>query len=562
MIENSQAAFVWDIIHDQIAWESNVSEVLGLSEDVDISSSVAFHNMIALEHIARRMEMILGQSSNKKEEGVPYRLQYRFRPDHQRGTPSIWVEEFGRWWPGDDGRAFHARGLVRVVSDQYVQSQRGQYSSDHDELTGQLTRMRLMETLTTTINQAKLLNRPGVFMVASVNNLSVINETLGFGVGDEMIAAAGRAIQSKLRQGSTVGRYSSNKFGIILHDYNAEQMELVANRLMTSIRELNVFTKVCNVPGTISIGGVSFPNHVESASQALNCALYALDQARQTRGDSFVSYEPNGTRENKRHRSMAISDEILSALRDDRISVDLQPMICATSGETTYYECLARLFKMDGSAISPSEFMPVSEELGLSRLIDQRVLEITSDLLKRHQKLSFSINVSGLTTCDPDWIGELCGLFQYDRHLAERLIIEITETAMIEDVDQALAFIDTVKELGCRVAIDDFGAGYTSFKNLKRFPVDMVKIDGSFVKNLASDAGDQVFVKAMAELAKTFGMEIVAEWVVDQESAQILRDCGITYLQGYLFGEPFAAQDLNIVQLATTSHGVGHKVLE
>jgi len=434
---------------------------------------------------------------------------------------------------------------VRVVSDRYVDAQRRLYGSDLDDLTGLLNRVRLMETLTATIKQAKEQCRSGVFMVASVNNLSSINETLGFEVGDEMIAAAGRVLRGDLREGDTIGRYSSNKFGIILHDYTACEMGPVAERLMASVRQTGLLTKSCQLSGSISIGGVSFPRQVVSASQALNCALHALQCARGNRGDTFVSHMPDKKRETKRKRSLAISDEIVCALRENRISVAAQPIVCASSGEATHYECLARLFQTDGRAISPCEFMPVSEELGLSGMIDLRVLEIAADLLNKHPWLNLSINVSGLTTFDSNWIGELCGLFQNDRSLTKRLIIEITETALIEDIDQALTFIDTVKELGCRVAIDDFGAGYTSFKNLKRLPVDMVKIDGSFVKNLASDVGDQVFVKAMAELAQTFGLEIVAEWVADEESAQLLRESGITHLQGYLYGEPFSPEELD-----------------
>ena len=125
--------------------------------------------------------------------------------------------------------------------------------------------------------------------------------------------------------------------------------------------------------------------------------------------------------------------------------------------------------------------------------------------------------------------------------LTERLTIEITETAAIQDLDQSVAFVDTLKELGCRVAVDDFGAGYTSFKNLKHLAVDMVKIDGAFVKNLARDKSDQVFIKVMADLARNLGMESVAEWVGDDATARLLADAGIDYLQGFHFGEPVIA---------------------
>jgi EAL domain-containing protein (putative c-di-GMP-specific phosphodiesterase class I) len=130
------------------------------------------------------------------------------------------------------------------------------------------------------------------------------------------------------------------------------------------------------------------------------------------------------------------------------------------------------------------------------------------------------------------------------RQLTERLTIEITETAAIHDLDLSINFVDTLKELGCKVAIDDFGAGYTSFKNLKLLNVDMVKIDGSFVKNLIEEPSNRVFIKTLVEIAATFELETVAEWVSDEATAKVIEECGITYMQGFLFGRPIMAREL------------------
>jgi EAL domain-containing protein (putative c-di-GMP-specific phosphodiesterase class I) len=146
--------------------------------------------------------------------------------------------------------------------------------------------------------------------------------------------------------------------------------------------------------------------------------------------------------------------------------------------------------RRDGSLVSAGEFVPIAEQLGLSRLIDRRTLELTVDLLKQHRDLTLSVNVSGLTCSDFEWLTALRRLTNDRPDMLRRLIVEITETAALEELDQSVNFVDTLNELGCRVAIDDFGAGYTSFKNLKLLNVDMVKIDGSFVKNLADDTSD------------------------------------------------------------------------
>jgi EAL domain-containing protein (putative c-di-GMP-specific phosphodiesterase class I) len=185
----------------------------------------------------------------------------------------------------------------------------------------------------------------------------------------------------------------------------------------------------------------------------------------------------------------------------------------------------------------------VAEQLGLSRLIDRRTLELAIELLNRHPDLVISLNVSGLTCSDNEWLAALRRLTGGRPEMLSRIVVEITETVAIEDLDQSIHFVDTLKELGCRVAIDDFGAGYTSFRNLKLLNVDIVKIDGAFVKNLADDTSDQIFVKTMIDLAQNFGLETVAEWVGDERTVKHLANAGITYMQGYYYGMPFDAAD-------------------
>ena len=273
--------------------------------------------------------------------------------------------------------------------------------------------------------------------------------------------------------------------------------------------------------------------------------MQALDRAKSKRFDCFMAYEPSNTADNTRRKSIEVADEVIAALDDNRMRLVLQPMVGAKSGKADIYECLLRMERPDGAIVSAGEFIPIAEQLGLSRLIDRRTLELSVALLKRHKGLTLSVNVSGLTASDHEWLVALQRLTGERRDLTNRMIIEITETAALDDLDQSINFVDTLKEMGCRVAIDDFGAGYTSFKNLKLLNVDMVKIDGAFVKNLADDTSDQIFIKTMVELAQTFGMETVAEWVGDQRSVDMLKDMGITYLQGFFYGLPIDAEAYN-----------------
>ncbi len=538
-----ETAYSWDLVSDRIDWESNAVSVLGVPDAASIATGAAYQMLIAPEHAGHHHSQIAGAKIGGGARGVGYRLQYQLQPAGRRNNVTVTVEDHGRWWPDAEGRPVQARGVVRVVNDRYWEEQRLLHRSDHDELTGQLNRARLTEALSTTINRAERDGKPFAFLMASVNNLDVINESFGFDVGDEVIAATARLIKSKLRGGDTLGRYSSNKFGIILNDCGPGAMRIAAERFLKCVRDATIQTTACQLTAAISVGGLVAPLQAKTVADVLGNALHALDRAKMKRFDCFMSYEPMPSRETARRRSIAIADDVMSALEQERMLLVLQPIVSAATGEAEHYECLLRMVKPDGKLVSAGEFMTIAEQLGLARHIDKRTLELSVALLRKHQDLKLALNISGLTVSDQEWLANLQRLTGSKTSITNRLTIEITETAAIHDLDQIIIFVDTLRELGCKVAIDDFGAGYTSFKNLKVLNVDMVKIDGSFVKDLASDTSGEVFIRTMIEIADTFGMETVAEWVGNQETADFLKAAGITYLQGFHYGMPLRVEE-------------------
>jgi diguanylate cyclase (GGDEF)-like protein len=539
-----ETAYIWDIASDKIEWESNAASVLGLRRVDAVTTGAGFQFLIAPEHLARRQSQILSCAGGESGKPVPYRMQYRFTPGGKRSDQSIWLEDHGCWWADATGKVFRARGVIRVITDRHKEEQRLLHLSDHDELTGQLNRIRLTEALSATIQNCEKTHQPCAFLMVAVNNLAVINETFGFDVGDEVVSAVAKVIKSKLRGGDSIGRYSSNKFGLILNDCGPGSMRIAAERFMKAVRDATIRTSACQLSATIAVGGVQVPEQSATVAHATSCALQALGKARDKRHDSFHAYEPSPQRDSARKRNVTIADDVISALDEHRMLLALQPIVTTGTRQANLHECLLRMQMPDGRIVAAGEFIEVAEQLGLSRLIDRRVLELSIDLAKKHPDLRLSINVSSLTCSDHEWLVLLHRLTGGQRSITSRLTIEITETTVIDDLDQTINFVDTLKELGCRVAIDDFGAGYTSFKNLKHLAVDMVKIDGGFVKNLVNDKADLIFVRTMASLAKSFGMETVAEWVGDNETAQLCNDAGIDHLQGFLFGKPFLARDL------------------
>lgn len=538
-----ETAYIWDLATDRIEWESNAIAVLGVDDISQIQTGAGFDRFIAPEHAHIRMSAFNGGSPKTQVTGTPYRMQYRILPQGQRGIP-VWIEDHGRWWPDADGRPQRARGVLRVVADSIVEEQRLLYRNDHDELTGQLNRARLTEALNSVIARCMRSEGQAAFLMVAINNLAKVNETFGHHVGDEVIAAVVNSIKSKLRGGDTLGRYSANKFGVILHDCGPGAMAMAAERFLRAVRELTIRTTGVQVQATVSIGGVVLLEQAETVHQAMSCALQALDRAKQHRLEGFVAYEPNSAADDLRQRNMAMVDDVIRALEEGRMRLVLQPMVDSRTGEPRIYECLLRMKREDGEMVSAGQFIELAEQLGLSRYIDKSALEMAVALLKQHPDLTLSVNVSSLTANEPDWMASLRSLTGEDRSITSRLIVEITETSVIVDMDSMKTFVDTLRELGCRIAIDDFGAGYTSFKNLKALKVDMVKIDGAFVRDLAADQTDQAFIRTMVDIARTFNMETVAEWVGDETTVRLLTEAGVDYLQGYHFGAPIPPEEL------------------
>jgi EAL domain-containing protein (putative c-di-GMP-specific phosphodiesterase class I) len=263
-----------------------------------------------------------------------------------------------------------------------------------------------------------------------------------------------------------------------------------------------------------------------------------LTRARSNGRDGFAVYARSPQLETARLRLMGIGDEIVAALKDERLVFAYQPIVDARTRQAVHHECLLRMKREDGRIASAGEFIPAAEQLGLVRLVDRRALEMTVAALHAHPDVVLGVNVSGTTAGDPSWLKSFIDYVQANNAIAKRMIVELTETAALHHFEENANFVSQLRALGCRVAIDDFGAGYTSFRNLQMLRVDMVKIDGSYVQGLAASPDNQIFVRTLVDLAKNFNLKTVAEWVGSAEEAALLESFGVDYFQGYHFGQP------------------------
>lgn len=528
-----QAAFVWDIAADTLAWSGNAGAVFADIPPEALTSASEFAKLIEPSR-SIRTEALSQAATARSGEGVPYRIEYGVRA--ATSAPVIWIEETGSWFAGPDGRPAHAHGIVRINNERHARDEALLKLSRHDPLTGELNRTHLVGALAEAIEETTRFRSSAAFMLIGIDHLARVNDAFGFDVADAVIAEVAQRIHKRLRGGDVLGRFSGNKFGLILKNCTVDDTNVAAERFLAGIRDEVVPTKSGPVSITASIGAVSLPRYARNADEAINRAQETLDSAKRRRSGSFGLWRPNVERDAQRRVNIRVTDEIVTALNDRRIVTAFEPVVDARSRAPAFYECLVRMEQGDGRVLLAPDIVPVAERLGLIRLVDHRILELVVDELVASPGVHLSLNISPETTMDPDWSASIESLMRSHPGAAERLIVEITETVAIQDVDDIRGFVTRLKNFGSRIAIDDFGAGYTSFRNLRKLGVDIVKIDGAFVQNIARSADDRAFVQTLIDLARRLGIKTVAEWVQDEEAALMLREWGCDYIQGRLIG--------------------------
>jgi diguanylate cyclase (GGDEF)-like protein len=530
-----EVAYDWRIDTDVLLWSANAAEVL-LSRDIAaISSGRGYAQHLEAENAQARFDIVMQSDKRDDGHGVAYQIEYGIRPDPGSET-RLWVEDTGRWFAGPDSRPVRAHGVLRVINERYEHERRLTFLARCDGLTGELNRHCLTEVIEETLDDALRFRSSCGFLLVAIDHLARLNESYGFEIADQVIAAVAKRIHSRMRGKDTLGRYSGNKFGLVLRDCTPDDMAIAAERLLVGVRDEMVPTSAGPISVTVTIGGVTAPRHARSVSEILARAQESLDTAKARRRGSFQPYRPNIEREAIRRENVRATDEIVAALNERRIFLAYETVAAAADLRPAFYECLMRIRRPDGGLIAANDIIPVAERLGLVRLLDFRVLELVIDEMIAAPLLQTSFNVSPASTTDPDWWAGLGSLLRTHPGVAERLIVEITESAAIHDVDETRGFVARVKDLGCRIAIDDFGAGYTSFRNLRMLGVDIVKIDGAFVQHIMHSEDDRAFVRTLIDLAKRLKLKTVAEWVQDEAAARTLDAWGCDYLQGALVG--------------------------
>lgn len=528
-----EATYSWSIESDHMTWGLEAAAIFGVRDMAAIGTGTAFATLLDQASPTSRHAEIFETAGRDHGTGVPFAVRYLVNP-----APGVrfWIEDSGRWFAGEDGRPRLIHGVCRRILAPTAQELSIITRRQFDPTTGALTRADFCNALAGAIEQTAKDQRGLVVLLVTVDDLAQLNKQYGYQIGDEVIAGIARRLRAMIRRKDVLGRYGSNKIGIVLAPSLADHMDYVAQRLSTAVRATPIDTSVGPIPAAVHIGGVAVPAHAKTAMEALGACEEALRDIRDRNDMPFIAYRGDADIGQQRNANRESTDRVLSALNDRRIRLAFQPIVHSATREVAMYESLVRMVGTDGEMLGAGHIVPVAEKLSFLHLIDHRVTELAIETLRAHPALTLTVNVGVDTALHPDWLAAFKANLAIDQRVASRLVVEITETSLIEDLNAAKRLIEEIKGMGARVAIDDFGAGHTSFRNMRLLPIDILKIDGTFIKNLANSEDDRFFVQTLLQLARHLGIETVAEWVQDKETADLLTTWRVEYLQGDYLG--------------------------
>ncbi len=521
-----EVVYTWEIAGDGLSWGPNAAEVLGAIPDAAMNRGLAFAGLVEPGSGRSRYDAIFSSGGHDEGEGVVYRTRYAA----DLAGRKMWIEDAGRWFVGGDGRPARARGVLRL--------ERPVKPDELNPASGELCdRTALVERVEATLCEHLPAERAVVVLVAAIDELARLNDDFGHEAADEIIGVVQERLRSVMRRRDHLVRYSGNRFAVLLTGCPHNQVEAAARRFIKAVARSAIETGRGIALVRLRVGAAIAPDLSNHAGTLVAAAENALAHAKSGAIDSAVIAKRREPREPAAEQP-GFDVQAVAALNERRVELALQPIVRATSREVAFHEALLRVGQgRDGLFFAPAELIPLLERRGLVRLFDHRVLELAIEMLARDPAMTLSINVSPRSLADPEWLDAFLACTQGRADMARRLVVEVTETATIDDPKRMAKLLTRIKEQGARIAIDDFGAGHTSLRHLRAFPIDILKLDGAFTQNLRRSTDDRFYVRTLIDLSRHLKVETVAEWVDDELQASMLRDWGVTYLQGHLVGK-------------------------
>lgn len=449
----------------------------------------------------------------------------------------------------EDGTYVGYRGAASNITASKLDRENMYRMATSDQLTGLVNRTRFKEELERAVSLSRRHETSGVLIFIDLDRFKEVNDTHGHEAGDRILQGVADILRQQMRSTDVVARLGGDEFGIIMHNIDFAKAEAKVQQIISKVKALALDYNGAKLGTTLSAGMVQYPQEEKGVDHLIMSADLAMYRAKDMgRNRLFVdSDDQTADTVGSVKAQLKWVERLKTCLEAGDFAMHYQAIVPETVRERPLFEALLRIFDADGKVVSPALYIDAAEHFGLIQQLDlavtRRVFETQKELISQGFAADISINLSCRSLGDAAMMEKLKALLAEFKIDPTRIIFEVTETmalhdpAEMRDIEEISAFITELRALGFRFALDDFGSGFTSFKYLRVLEVDIVKIDGGFVKDMVNNAQDQLFVKHMIELCKGMGIMTIAEFVEDLPTSNLLRSLGADYGQGWLFAK-------------------------
>ncbi len=440
----------------------------------------------------------------------------------------------------------------RTAQKLYKEKERVSYHASHDALTGLANRRELELRLSNALAMSKQSGAEHALLYMDLDQFKIVNDTSGHIAGDELLRQLAGILAHTIRKGDTLARIGGDEFGVLLENCSKEKAVEIAGTLRESVQDFRFAWGDTIFSVGISIGVVQVTSSSESLTSLLSTADTACYTAKDLGRNRIHTHEPGDAELARRHGEMQWVSRINKAIEDNRFELFCQSIVPAKTNQSAnvHLEILLRMTDEQGALILPGAFIPAAERYNLMNHIDRWVVSnvfatllAQPNFIRNNPGTYFAINLSGSSLSDQKFLQFVGDQFSCFNIPPQCICFEITETTAIADLTNARKFIATLKEIGCKFSLDDFGSGLSSFAYLKNLPVDYLKIDGLFVKDIATDPIDFAMVKSINEVGHVMGMKTIAEFVENNQVMAKLKSINVDYAQGYGIEKPYPLND-------------------
>jgi diguanylate cyclase (GGDEF)-like protein/PAS domain S-box-containing protein len=453
------------------------------------------------------------------------------------------------------GTLTHYVGVQTDITESYNLSRQLSYQATHDSLTGLVNRAEFERRLQAALNSAQTETSEHALCYLDLDQFKVINDTCGHIAGDELLRQLADALRAKVRRRDLLARLGGDEFAVLIEHCPIPDAERVADALRTSVADFRFQWDGKTFAVGVSVGLVPITPLTVSMTEVLKAADAACYAAKDSGRNRVHIYQEGDDELSKRYGELHWVSRINEALQMNLFELRFQPIVPVAAIEPPgwHYELLLSMRDEDNTLVGPGAFLPAAERHDLSTRIDRWVVAHVLEWLEAHpveldRTILCSINLSGPSLSDKDFLDFIVSELREGRIPTEKLCFEITETSATTNLSSAMKFITALRELGCRFALDDFGSGVSSFAYLKNLDVDLLKIDGAFVKRICDDPIDLAMVKSINDMGHAMGRRTIAEFVESEKILEELREIGVDYAQGFGISMPRPLADLaNIV---------------